>query len=130
MDIVFYLDQQTYGTVVIPLAILGVNKIVQLVVFIIYLYYVYQLNKDISNPEILDRQQSHLRKIGAIMGAILGLGYCVHALNSIYNIDLVLFASLLTALFLIQQCMVMVILLQPKKMCPMPGNCVSNNQVR
>ena len=65
-----------YGIAQIVLGISAINKMAQFVLFIAYLYYMYKLNKGITNPAILTKQQPFLRKIGTAMGAVVRLAYC------------------------------------------------------
>ena len=58
-----YGDQHLNDILLFPIAVAGINKIAQLVLFITYLYYTYQLNKDITDRAMLDRQQFLLHKI-------------------------------------------------------------------
>jgi len=49
---------------------IDINKTAQLVLLITYLYYTYQVNKDVTN---LENHQYFQHKIGLAMGAVVGL---------------------------------------------------------
>ena len=66
-----FLNLTTYDTVLISLDVSTINYVAQMLLFIAYVYYTYQLSKDVSNPAIMNGQQALFRKIGFVMGAIV-----------------------------------------------------------
>jgi len=85
-----YTNKHFHDTLQISIRFTSINKIIQGVSFISYLYYTYQLNKDISNPAILERQQSLLHA----MGAVVGFSYIMFAIVLTLNLDLVVYGIL------------------------------------
>jgi len=111
-----YTNQHQDDTYQIPIAVSAINKFVQIVLFIAYLYYTNQLNKDISQPDLLKRQQSVLHKIALSMGAVLGVSYTIYAANVVIRIPLVPYIAISGSLFIVQQSVVATIFLCSKKM--------------
>jgi len=122
-----YNSKQTHNTLRIAIAVSGINKIIQLVLFITYLYYTYQLNKDISNPAILECQQSLFHKIGLAMGAVVGLSHIMIAIASTFKVDMLVFGLLVSGLTMVQQCTIIAIFLCSKKMCCKYEKCLSRD---
>ena len=123
-----YTNRHQDDTCQIPIVIAGINKMAQLTLFIAYLCYIYQLNKDISNPVILERQQSLLHKIALAMGAVVGLSYMVYAVNVITRLDTVPYVALIASLFLVQQSVIIAIFLCSKKMRRKYRGCLAKEQ--
>jgi len=88
-----YIGKRVYDTVWISITAAGINKVIQLVLFITYLYYSYLLNNNISNPIILGRRQSLLHKIGLAMGSVVGLSYIMFAIAVTIKVDLLTFCA-------------------------------------
>jgi len=95
-------------------AILTPNKSIQIVLFAVYLYYKYQLNKDAQNSIILNSQEKLLDRIAVAVGTTVGLAYPFTIAFTLFESQLALTVSFL--LFLIQNCMIMASLLCTKKM--------------
>jgi len=119
-----YIGKHIHDTLRISITVSGINKIIQLVLFISYLYYTYQLNKDISNPAILESQQSLFHKISLAMGAVVGLSYMMIAIVVTIEVDLLAFSLLTSSLTTAQQCTVFSIFLCSKKMCCKYEKCL------
>jgi len=115
-----------YGTAQIGLSISAINKMAQFVLFITYLYYMYKLSKNITNPAILEKQQPLLRKIGTAMGAVVGLAYLMHIVDAIFKIEPDILVTLIFGLFLTQQCVILAIFMCSKKMRRLFGECLKN----
>ena len=113
-----------YGTAQIGLSISAINKMAQFVLFIAYLYYMYKLNKNITNPAVLEKQQPLLRKIGTAMGAVVGLAYLMHIVDAIFNIGPDILVTLIFGLFLTQQCVILAIFMCSKKIRRLFGECL------
>ena len=111
-----YIGKHLHDTLRITIAAAGIKKIAQLVLFITYLYYTYQVNKDVTNPAILESQQSLLHKIGLAMGAVVGLSYIIFFATVTTKVTLVVFSSALVCLSLAQQCTIVAIFLCSKNM--------------
>jgi len=122
-----YITPSNYSTIEVSLGISGINYVAQLVLFIAYMYYIYELSKDVDNPEILDNQQSMFRKIGFIVVAAVGLSYLVYALHGIFSFQPAVLAVLALSIFLAQQCTFMAILLCSKKMRRLYRGCFSKD---
>ena len=91
-----------------------VNKSFQMVMFVVYLYYRYQLNKDVQNATILSSWERVLHKIAIGMGATIGMSQGLYLLFVIFESPLIFSMSLL--MFFIEQCVVMTAFLSTKKM--------------
>jgi len=122
-----YIGRNVHDTLQISVTASGINKMIQLVLFITYLYYTYQSNKDISNPTILERQQSLLHKIGLAMGAVVGLTYIIFAIVATIQVPALIFIVLVFCLAITQQCTVIVIFLCSKKMRRKYVKCLSKD---
>ena len=92
----------------------GVQKSIQVVMFAFYLYYKYQLNKDVQNPDILHSQEKLLHRIAVAMGGTIGMSLVLYIIYTIFLFTPAFAMS--WALFFIQQCMITVNLLFTKKM--------------
>ena len=53
----YFVEHESFATQ-FAIIVTGFNKTAQVVFFVAYLYYAYRVNSDISNPEILNNQQS------------------------------------------------------------------------
>ena len=122
-----YTNRHFHDTLQISIGFTSINKIIQLVLFMSYLYYSYQLNKDISNPATLECQQSLLHKISLAMGAVVGLSYIMIAIVLTLNLNLVVYGILASYLFIAQQCTIVAIFLCSKKMCRKYEKCLSKD---
>ena len=72
--------------------------------FTTYLYYIYQISKDVTNPALLESQQSLLHKIGLAMGAVVGLVYIIIFATAKMKVTKLVFSSVLVCLSLAQLC--------------------------
>ena len=122
-----YIAKHLHDTLRIPVAAIGINKAAQLVLFIIYLYYTYQINKDVTNPAILESQQSLLHKIGLAMGAVVGLKYIWSLIAVTIKINVVIISSISFCLSVAQQCTIVAIFLCSKNMRHKYRECLSKN---
>ena len=99
-------------------AVLSINgtiqKSIQVLLFAFYLYYKYQLNKDVQNPDILQSQEKLLHGIAIAMGATIGLALLFYIIYAIFFFTPTF--AMGWALFFIQQCMIAANLLFTKKM--------------
>ena len=91
-----------------------VNKSAQIMLFLVYLYYKYKLNRDVQDTAILRSQDRLLHKIAMVMGATIGIAYLLFSVFVIFGFTPALVATWM--LFFIQQYVVMAILLCTKKM--------------
>jgi len=89
------------------------NKVAQILMFLIYLYYSYKLGKKIHNAGMPSRQQSHLSKIAISIGATVGISHFIYVIYLAYNLPVV---ELCFGVFLVQQCVIMASSLSMKKM--------------
>jgi len=120
-------DIRKYGTFIVAIIFLNINKIAQLVLFITYLYYTYKLSKDISDAGTFNNQQSLLHKLAVAMGAFIGLANSLFMLAVILNVNITMVTPFLTAIFLLQQCVVVTIFLCSKKVHRLYGECLSKD---
>ena len=109
------LDLHIYNTLIIPIIFSSINKMIQLVQFITYLYYTCKIAKDISNAGVSNGYQSIMHKTAILLGAMIGLNDFLYVIQSIVNLDNRLVALLQVALFLLQQSVAMIIFLFEKK---------------
>ena len=111
-----YVGKHLHDTIQITIAAIGINKAAQLVLFITYLYYTYQINKDVTNPAILESQQSLMHKIGLAMGAVVGLTYIWYLFIATIQIRVVIINLVTFCLSMAQQCTIIAIFLCSKEM--------------
>ena len=116
-----------YNTLVIPFTVNAINKTAQLMLFFMYLYYTYQLSKDISDAGVSNDQQSLLHKIASVMGAVIGLPHILHVFSTVFHLDPVWIFIAVAGCFLLQQCLIVVILLCSKKVRNLHGECLSKS---
>ena len=123
-----YGDQHLNDILLFPIAVAGLNKIAQLILFITYLYYTYQLNKDITNCAMLDRQQSLLHKITFAMGSVVGLSYTFFAASLILKVWVEAYLAIVLILFLAQQSIIVAIFMCSKRMRGKYIECLGKEQ--
>jgi len=111
-----YIAKHLHDTLWIPVAAIGINKATHLVLFITYLYYTYQINKDVTNPAILESQQSFQYKISLAMGAVVGLTYILYVFVATIEMSALIFYSISFFLSMAQQCPIIAIFLCSKRM--------------
>ena len=92
------------GTLIIPGLFNGINKMVQLVQFIIYLHHMHKVNKYVTDAGISKGQLSILHKIATAMGAMVGLTYFVSLIQTIMNFDVNTIAPVLVGFFFTVHC--------------------------
>jgi len=92
----------------------GMQKSIQVVLFAFYLYYKYQLTKDVQNNDMLQNQEKLLHRIGAAMGATIGIASLFYLIWVIFYF--VPAFVMCWVVFFVQQCMVTAYLLFTKKM--------------
>ena len=95
---------RTYDPLVFISFIAVINKIVQVVIFITYLYYKYKVTKHIHGTRVSGKLNRQLHKITIAMGATIGLSHFSYLMQLIFGVNLQL---LLTGMFFIQQCIIM-----------------------
>ena len=95
-----------------------IHKSVQITLFAGYLYYKYQLNKDVQDPDILRSQEKALHRIGVVMGATIGIVQLLYLVYLIFQFHVAFFFAWLVAF--IQQIVIVQTLLCTKntrKLC-------------
>ena len=99
-----HINQTTYGTMPLMFAISTINKVVQIVMFITYLYYYYKMwnNAYIKNQETNQK----LFKIGIAMGATIGLSVLFLTFNKISGANLELVEWIAGILVFVQHCII------------------------
>ena len=105
-----------YGTLIIPVINNAINKIAQVIQFIIYLNYTYKLNKYVTDAGVSNEYLSILHKTAIALGAMIGLNQIVFAIQLALNYDtgeVIIPTSI--GLFLVQQCTFVAILMFTKK---------------
>ena len=120
-------DIHIYDTLLIPVLFNGVNKVVHLVLFIAYLYYIYKMNSDISNVGVSKDHLSLLRKTATALGAVIGLTYFVYIIQNILNLNIGVVTPVIAVLFIVQQCIVAIIFAFSKKVRRLCRERYSNN---
>jgi len=95
-------------------AITSTNKSIQIVLFVVYLYYKYQLNKDVQNSSILNSQEKLLHRIAVAIGTTVGIAHLFYIIHVLFGFHLALAITYLS--FLIQHCVIMASFLCTKKM--------------
>ena len=123
-----YTNQHQRGILQVPIAVVGINKIAQLGLFITYLYYTYRLNNDITDPAILEQQKSQLHMVTLVLGAVIGLSYVIYTVNIVVQVWLVAYVGLIVMLFFMQQSVIVAIFMCSKKMRQKYRNCIARNQ--
>ena len=107
-----------YGTLIIPGIVNAINKIAQMMQFIIYLNYTYKLNKYVTDAGVSSESLSILHKTAIALGAMIGLSQIAFAIQTSLNYDtgeVIIPTSI--GLFLVQQCTFVAILMFTKKVC-------------
>ncbi|XP_065920561.1 uncharacterized protein [Dysidea avara] len=97
---------QTYDPLVFISAASFTNKIVQVVIFITYLYYKYKVTKlmIIHGTGVSGKLNRKLHKITIAVGATIGLSHFGYLLQLMVGVNI---QPLLNGMFLIQQCVIM-----------------------
>jgi len=119
-----YIGKHLHDTLQITIATIGINKAAQLVLFISYLYYTYQINKDVTN---LENHQSLPHEISLAMGAVVGLTYILYVFVATIKTNVVIVSSISFCLLMTQQCTIVAIFLCSKKICYKYRECLSKN---
>ena len=91
----------------------SIQKSTQIILFLAYLYYKYQLNKDVQSSTILRSQEKLLHPIAIAMGATVGISHLLYVIFAVIKMQIILTISWL--LFLIQQFVIMTTFLCTKK---------------
>ena len=109
------IDLHNSSTFIIPVIVITINKMIQLVQFITYLYYTYKLNKFVSNAGISNEYLSILHRTATALGAIVGLSHFAYIIQAILSLNFDTIAPALMGLVLVQQCIVAAIFMYTKK---------------
>ena len=117
-------DIHGHSTIIVPLIFAAINKIIQLVQLIPYLYYTYKLKQDISDAGTHSNQLSLLHKIAAVLGVTIGLLFFLYVAQAIFNFDYNLMATVESGLSVIQQCIIVALLLFTKKVYRLCRGCL------
>jgi len=91
-----------------------VSKSAQIVLFLVYLYYKYKINREARDAAVSDSQDNLLHKIAIVMGATIGMAYLLFSVYVIFGFFPALVAHWM--LFFIQQYVVLAMLLCTRKM--------------
>ena len=91
----------------------SIQKTTQIALFLAYLYYKHQLNKDVQSSTILRSQEKLLHLIAIAMGATIGISHLLFAIFVIFKVQILFTISWL--FFLIQQFVIMMTFLCTKK---------------
>ena len=70
-----------------------VSKSAQIMLFLVYLYYKYKLNRDVQDAAILRSQDRLLHKIAMVMGATIGISYLLFSVFVIFGFSPALVAT-------------------------------------
>jgi len=104
-----FLNQNAYTTLVLMYVIACSYKVVQVGMFMVYLYYAYKTYNIISDPLASNRQQKKLFKIAATMGATVGVSFFIFL--SVFLVDmsyLPIIAIVGSVYLLLQQAVIMI----------------------
>jgi len=113
-----------YDTILIPRTNSTINKMIQIVFFIVYLYYYCKLSCRNSTDEVseADRKQSRqLFKIAVSFGATVGISEFIWLLEFFVGVDYIGGIVAVTMLF-IQQCIIMTTFLYYNRMLKVCGD--------
>ena len=110
-------DVQVYDTFQIVAISTTINKIIQIVQYVIYLYYRYQVRKTLKNTASYSKQQSLFHRITISMGATIGLSFFVFLVQPIFSLTAPTVYVSSSAIFLMQQSVIMAALLLTEKTC-------------
>lgn len=101
-----HLNQPYYDTSFM-FAIITINKLIQIMMFVVYLFYCYKLRDTYRNGTASDKQTSQrLFKIAVTMGATVGASQLIFAFNKISGSNLVPTERIATMLLVVQQCII------------------------
>ena len=105
----------------------GINKVVQIIMLMAYLYYFYKINTQI---EQIDRQYNiHLFIIAFTMGANIGLSEFIWISTTILGLNNSPIPSIIGAIFLlIQQCVIMITFMCTPKVSQLCKELFSKNE--
>ena len=105
----------------------GINKVVQIILFTVYLYFFYKIN---TQTEQLNRQYTkHLFIIAIAMGAKIGLTEFIWISTTILGLNNSPIPSIVGAIFLlIQQCVIMITFMCTPKMSQLCKELFLNNE--
>ena len=98
-----------YDTILIPRTNAAINKMIQIALFIVYLYYYYKLSSGTSTNEVSEaakKQSRQLFKIAVSFGGTVGISEFIWLLEFFIGVDYVGGIIAVTMLF-IQQCVIM-----------------------
>jgi len=105
-----------YRAAVAPIMVNGIANIAQVALLIAYLYYIYQIKKDLSDAGVSNSQHSLLHKIATAMAMQVGILFFFHMLQNVLNLfDDRLNHIIGAGSLLVQQFFLAVILLCTKK---------------
>ena len=105
-----HLNQITYGTMPFMFAISSINKALQIIMFVIYLFYYYKVRHINDNGTIIDtrKRKQKLFKIAVAMGATIGISQLFIAFNKISGGNFAMVEHIGIILLLVQQCIIVV----------------------
>ena len=102
-----HLNQTIYGTMPFMFAISSINKALQIIMFIIYLYYYFKVRNIIGNETIIESKTSQkLFKVAVAMGATIGISQLFFAFNRISGANLMVVEHTGVILLFVQQCII------------------------
>ena len=116
-----------YSTIQVAIIVSTINKIAQLVRFIMYLYYTYKIRKDIGSGGVSSDVNPNLHKLAIAMGTFIGLSYCMFTLTAIFDLVTVVI-PFTQAIFLMQLSAIVAIFLCSKKVRRLHRWCLSKDQ--
>ena len=114
----------SYEAIFIRNIFVFINKVIQIVMFITYLVYLYKVIVDIGNGEVSSQYNKALSKIAIGMGATIGLSFFIWILPIDQKYSYITAISGAVFLF-IQQCVIMSSYLCTKKMSELWKKCYS-----
>ena len=102
-----FIDQYSYPTLYLIDVVKNFNKFVQIIMFLVYLYYFYKLKVDFCNAQNSAEYSKRLLGVAIVMGANVGLSHFIRLLVAFDSEYSNIFRLIGPILFLIQQVVIM-----------------------
>ena len=123
----YVVDHSSYNTLVISTCVAGINKFIQIMMFMAYLVYFYKFNMNVRAEQITLQYNKNLFRIPIAMGSTVGLSFFIFALVLFISEYSNITHFITSALFVIQQAVIFACLVCTKKMLTMCKACFQEN---
>ena len=110
-----FINEYSYQTLFFSDFVVTINKLAQIIMFIIYLVYFYKFNVNIRPPQVSLQYNQVLFRIAIAMGATIGLSYFLFILRIIDSEYSDIIAISGTVLLFIQQAVIMASFIHTRK---------------